>query len=260
MKKNLLLVGIIMLTSLHSVVQAYEKEQIKTEDVPGSILDSIQYKIEDAMYECFSAGNTEPLNNVYNQLNKIKPKNNIVTYWMVYVNYYQAVFLLKSKDKKESQTKLNEGITLLEKQRKKNAEDYALLALLQSFSIQFKSGMAAGVISSKVVNNAEKSIELDPLNLRAWYVLASNDFYTPEGFGGGKNTETYLKKAISISEESHKNLYLPNWGREYAYDMLIRFYIKKDKLDEARETLKSASLLFPNSYMIKQYEDKLKIN
>ncbi len=260
MKKKLFLAGILMLTSLHCGVLACSEAHVNKTNVQSSVLDSIQHKIESAMYECFSTGNTKPLDNVYNQLNQIKPKNNIVAYWMAYVNYYQAVFLVKTKDKKESQTKINEGIVLLEKQRRKNSEDYALLALLQSFSIQFKSGMAAGILSSKVVDNAEKSLELDSLNIRAWYVLASNDFYTPESFGGGKNTEKYLKKAVSIPEKPHKNPYLPSWGREYAYDMLIRFYIKNDKLDDARETLKSASLLFPNSYIIKQYENKLKIN
>lgn len=258
MKKKLLLASFLMLLTLHNNAQVCNKKQVPS--APTIVLDSIQFKIENAMYASFSEGNTDPLSKIFNQLNSIKPKNNFITYWMAYIHYYESVFLLKTKDKSASQTKINDGIILLQKQKKKNSEDYALLALLQSFSIQFKSGMAAGMISSKVVDNAEKSIALDSLNIRAWYVLASNDFYTPESFGGGKKAENYLKKAISIPEKTQRNPYLPTWGREYAYDMLIRLYIKEDKLDNARETLKSASILFPNSYMIKQYENKLKAN
>ncbi len=249
-----------MLSSLQGNVEICKQKEAQDVHAATNLLDGIQHKVENAMYASFSENNTEPLKEIFNQLNSIEPKNNIVTYWMAYTNYYEAIFLLKTKDKSASEAKLNEGINLLQKQQKKNSEDYTLLALLQSFSIQFKSGMAAGMMASNVVDNAKKAISLDSLNLRAWYVLASNDFYTPKSFGGGKKAEGYLKKAVSIPEKPQKNSYLPTWGREYAYDMLIRLYIKKNDLEKARETLKSATEAFPDSYMIKQYEDKLKVN
>lgn len=258
--KKIVLLTILIMFALFQSIHVLGENQTKESGAICNVLDSIQNKIEYAMYESFAEVNTVSLDKIYTQLNEIKPKNNIIPYWMAYVNYYQAVFFLKMKDKENSQKKLGDGIKQLENQRKKNSEDYALLALLQSFSVQFKSGMAAGIVSSKVVDNAEKAIDIDSLNLRAWYVLASNDFYTPESFGGGKKVESYLKKAISLPDKSYPNSYLPSWGKEYAYDLLIRLYIKQNKMNDAREIFKSASQLFPNSYTIKQYEKKLKTN
>ena len=259
MRKIVLLSSLIMIALFQSI-NVSGKNQTKQSSVICSVLDSIQYRIEYAMYESFAEGNAESLNKIHSQLKDVKMKNNIIPYWMAYVNYYQAVYFLKMKDKMNSQKKLDDGIKQLENQRKKNSEDYALLALLQSFSVQFKSGMAAGIVSSKVVDNAEKALEIDSLNLRAWYVLASNDFYTPESFGGGKKVESYLKKAISIQDKLYPNSYLPSWGKESAYDLLIRFYIKQKKMFDAREIFKLVSQLYPNSYIINQYENKLKTN
>lgn len=136
----------------------------------------------------------------------------------------------------------------------KNSEDYALLALTQSFYIQFTSGMAAGVLSSKITRNAEKALKLDSTNLRGWYVLGSNDFYKPASFGGGKKVEYYLKKAISTVPKSIKNPYLPTWGREYAFELLIRYYIQNKKMNEARKYVQMAEKEYPNSYFIGEYK------
>jgi pentatricopeptide repeat protein len=250
MKRNVLSASVLILAFWGSIYVSGEN-RIQNPDIDNNVLDSIQYKIEYAMYESFTEGKTASLDKIHNQLQEIKPQNNIVTYWMAYVNYYQSVLFLKTKDKDSCLLKINSGIELLEKQQKKNSEDYALLALLQSFSIQFKSGLAAGRISAKVTDNAEKAIGLDSLNLRAWYVLATNDFYTPDNFGGGKKTEAYLKKAISLPDQSQKSTYLPSWGKEYAYELLIQCYLKKDMPDDAREIFKSAIQLFPDSYTIK---------
>ena len=211
MKTNAFLVSLLILTSLVNT-HLYGGNQSKEVDVATNTLDSIQYKIEYSTSKSFREGNTLSLDKIYNQLQEIKPKNNVINYWMAYINYYQSVFYLKTKDKDKSQLKLNRGIDLLEKQSEKNSEDYALLALLQNLSIQFKSGMSAGVTSTKAAKNAKKAADLDSLNLRAWYVLASNDFYTPESFGGGRKVESYLRKAISVPEQSKRNAYLPSWG------------------------------------------------
>lgn len=255
MKKILFLTVTLFYFAIESVF-SFDNNHAIERTTATDILDSIQYKIEYAMNESFSKGSTEPLDKIFGQLQQIKQQNNVITYWMAYVNYYQSVYFLKTTEKKKSETKIKEGIILLEELKRKNSEDYALLAILQSFYIQFKSGMAAGKISSKVTENGEKAIELDSLNLRAWYVLGSNDFYTPESFGGGKKAEGYLKKAITLPSQSTESIYLPSWGKEYAFEMLIQFYIKKDKKDEAKKIYDQAIQQFPDSYMLKQYESK----
>ena len=132
-----------------------------------------------------------------------------------------------------------------------------MLALLQSFSIQFKSGMEAGAMSSKVKNNVKKAIKLDEQNLRAYYVAGSNDYYTPEKYGGGAEVENYLLKAISLPDQKIKSVVLPSWGKESAYEMLIKWYIKKENWAKAKQYFTEANTLYPQNYPISQLAVKL---
>jgi tetratricopeptide (TPR) repeat protein len=132
-----------------------------------------------------------------------------------------------------------------------------LLALMESFSIQYASGIEIPFISKRVKQNAEKALQLDSLNLRAFFVLGSNDFYSPEQYGGGKKTASYLIKAIKLNEQSVPNPYLPTWGKNSAYEMLIRFYINHKKFAEAKEYYQEAITMFPDDYMINKLAKEL---
>lgn len=222
-----------------------------------NILYCIQDKIETAMNDCFARNSISPLDSISQKLNALKSQNNIVLYWKSYTNYYKSVFYAKLGDKEKSKKAIKEAYITLEKMDNKGSEGYALLALTQSFYIQFTSGMAAGALSSKITGNAEKALELDSTNLRGWYVLGSNDFYTPASFGGGKKVEYYLKKAISITPTNIKNPYLPTWGREYAFELLIRYYIQNKKMDEAKEYIQIAEKEYPDSYFIGEYKKRI---
>jgi tetratricopeptide (TPR) repeat protein len=225
--------------------------------VSDDILNGIQDKIEVAMNNCFIKNSISPLDSLSKSLDEFKSQNNIIQYWKSYIDYYKGVFYLKLGDQDNSEKIIKKAYTTLGKISNKNSEDYALLALVQSFYIQFTSGMSAGALSSKIVGNAEKALELDSTNLRGWYVLGSNDFYTPASFGGGKKVEYYLKKAISTVSESPKNPYLPTWGREYAFELLIRYYIQNKKAEEAGKYLQIAEKEYPGNYFIDEYKNKL---
>ncbi len=189
-------------------------------------------------------------------LNKIK-NNGIIVYWYSYTCYYHSIFSLTQNDLKKTEKFNDKGIEKLEEVNPKNSEHYALLALMESFSIKYSSVGKIPFISASLKKNAEKAIELDSLNLRAYYVLGSNDFYTPEQYGGGKKTEGYLKRAIRLNIQSINNPYLPSWGKSLAYEMLVRYYIKHNLLDEAKKYYQEAKGLFPNDYMIKRLQSEL---
>lgn len=140
--------------------------------------------------------------------------------------------------------------------KSKNSEDYALLAMLQGFGIQFK-GMKAMFISSNIKKNVKQAIALDSTNPRAYYVYSSNDFYTPEKYGGGKEAEKYLLKVISLPSQKIKNEYLPSWGKEESFEMLVKLYIKKEKWDLAKKYFQMGIQEFPESYTINQLAPKL---
>jgi hypothetical protein len=185
-------------------------------------------------------------------------QSQIISYWIAYARYYEAVHYIKFKNRKQCQKTIASAIGLLEKIKNKNSETYALIAFIQSFSIQLSGGMSVAGVAAKVKRNAETAIQLDSANIRAWYVLASNDYYTPPAFGGGKKCEEYLLKAISLDEQPISNPYLPSWGKSDAYSLLIAHYIDKENYTKAKEYIAIALSLYPDNYMINQYVEILK--
>ena len=221
------------------------------------VLDGIQKKIELAMINCFVQNTAAPLDSLFTKLNKLEDGNGMVPYWKAYITYYKSVFYLKLGKKEDSGKVIKETSAILNDIGNKTSETYALLALVQSFSIQFASGMEAGRISAGIRENAGKALELDSTNVRGWYVLGSNDYYTPASFGGGKKVEYYLKKATSSPDKNTDDSSLPTWGREYAYALLIQYYMQNDRTDEAKNCLLMAEKEYPDSYFIGEYKRKL---
>ena len=229
-------------------------EQIKSD----TILVGIQGKIYDAFVQSLLSKDNKALSELSNnldELNKSK-KQNLILYWQSYIQFYSSIYYLKKGDKEIAEQEIDKGINWLNEMKNKNSEDYALLAMLQGFGIQFK-GMKAMFVSGDIKKNLKKAIAIDTTNLRAYYVYASNDFHTPKKYGGGKETEEYLLKAISLPIQKVKNDYLPSWGKEEAFEMLIKFYIKNEKWDLAKKYYKKGIAAFPKSYTISQLATKL---
>ena len=229
-------------------------EQIKSD----TLLVGIQSKIYDAFVQSLMLKDNKALSKLSNslvELNKSKEQN-LILYWQSYIQFYSSIYYLKKDDKATAEQEIDKGIDWLDKMKSKNSEDYALLAMLQGFSLQFK-GMKAMFISSDIKKNLKKAIAIDSTNLRAYYVYASNDFHTPKKYGGGKETEEYLLKAISLPIQKVKNDYLPSWGKEEAFEMLVKFYIKNEKWDFAKKYYQEGIKEFPESYTITQLATKL---
>jgi pentatricopeptide repeat protein len=224
-----------------------------------TLLNNIQQKVMNAFVQSKINKSDKELVNLEQALLSLnKNKNNgIIIYWYSYTCYYHSILLMIEKDNKNSEKILNEGIKQLNNVKYKNSEHLALLALMESFSIQFASSIEIPFISNRVKENAEKALQLDSLNLRAYFVLGSNDYYTPPQYGGGKKAEEYLKKAIKLNEQSIPNKYLPSWGKNLAYEMLINLYIKRNQYSEAKKYFQEAIVLFPDDYMINKLSSKL---
>lgn len=224
-----------------------------------SFLQNIQSKIDSALSRSFAHQNTAPLDSMLTQLTKVTPQNNLTTYWQSYARSMETVYFMKMKQLKEAENIINRACDDMEKLDKKNTEDYALLASVQNLAIQFRSGMGAGKLSSQAVENARTALQMDSTNLRAWYVLASNDFYTPAFFGGGKKAEQYLLKALSCPAQQVPNPYMPSWGREESYQLLLTYYVQKEQYESARVLLNTAKKEYPNGrWFITEFEQQLK--
>ena len=223
-----------------------------------TLLVNIQTKIIDAFVVAVDTKENGESLKIQKQLESLyKEKNqNLILYWQAYSHYFSSLYYLIQQDKKQAEKEIDKSIEILENIENKNSEDYALLANSQNFSSQFK-GMEAIFISQKVKKNGAKAIELDATNLRAYYVLGANDFFTPKMYGGGKKAEEYFKKAISLSSQKMKNPYLPSWGKDDAYEYLIRFYIREKRWKEAKKYFQEAIKLYPNSYNINRLAKSL---
>lgn len=224
-----------------------------------SFLQNIQSKIDSALSRSFAHQNTAPLDSMLTQLANLTPQNNLTIYWQSYARSMETIYFMRNKQAKEAEHIINRACDDMEQLNKKNAEDYALLASVQNLAIQFRSGMGAGKLSSQAVGNAQTALQMDSTNLRAWYVLATNDFYTPAFFGGGKKTEKYLLKALSFPAQQVPNPYMPSWGREEAYQLLLTYYVQKEQYESARVLLNTAKKEYPNGrWFITEFEQQLK--
>jgi len=227
------------------------------------VADSSLKNIQDAIYQSFVNGMVQKdpslMEEKMDQLETLyaEKEQKLILYWMSYLQYYRSIYHLNAGEKKAAEKACEAAVDRLEKMKAKNSEDYALLAMIKSFGIQFQSPMKAPFTSNKVKAYAEKAISIDPKNLRAYYVLASNDFYTPEQYGGMKKAEEYLLKATSLPAQAAPNPYLPSWGKEESYEMLVKFYMKKENWEKAKETFQKGMEEFPESYTLQQLASKL---
>ncbi len=238
-----------------SQIVSYQTQFKETQS--DSLLVNIQNKIYTAFVQGFISKSNAKLTSLSNELEMLYNEKNqkLILYWRSYLQYYSAIYYLNRGDRNISEKEIDKGIDWLKGMKNKNSEDYALLSLLQGFGIQFK-GMKAMFISSKIKKNANTAIALDSTNLRAYYVYASNDFYTPKKYGGGKEAEKYLLKAISLPVQKIKNAYLPSWGKKESYEMLIKLYIKQGKWDLAKKYFQEGIKRYPDSYEIKKLVGK----
>ncbi len=227
--------------------------------VQDSLLYHIESKLENAFIKSVSSNEHSYLDKMLAMLASGKTEQNkdLTTYWMALAYYKKAIVYINNRDKASSQKAIEEGVDMMEEKKQKNGEDYALLAYLQNFAIQFKSGFSAGIYSSKIKKNARKATAIDAENMRAYLVLGINDFYTPEKYGGGKKAEKYLLKALSLDNQKIANPYLPAWGKNEVYYILIRYYIRKEQYDLAKKYFKESIQLYPDDYQINQLAKKL---
>ncbi|MEL6673617.1 MAG: hypothetical protein AAFR61_15540 [Bacteroidota bacterium] len=222
------------------------------------VLKGIQQRIYQAFVASTISGDHAQLTALEAQLKDLHKESGqkLIVYWQSYLKFYSSIFYLKKSDQKTAEAEIDLGVKWMKNMKEKNAEDYALLAWLQGFSLQFK-GMKVMFMASGIKENARKAVELDPENPRANFVYASNDYHTPEAYGGGKEAEKHLLKAISLPDQKVKNAYLPSWGREEAYEMLIKLYMKQEKWEEAKQHFAAGKKAFPESYQLNQLASQL---
>ena len=116
-------------------------------------------------------------------------------YWQAYTLYYVSIYHMKMQANNQAKDALKQGIKVLENMAQKSSEDYALLSAMQSFSIAFNQSEAA-ILSNKALKSVEKALDLDPKNLRAYFVAGRNDFYKPRAIRWWQSSREIFIKSI----------------------------------------------------------------
>ena len=238
--KSLLLISIIALSVVFQSSYAttsvcfYMNDQICVETQEEQ---NVHNRIMDAFMNSFVEQNNSKMLSLIDEFSSLyhKSNNSIFLYWKGYTHYYCSIFYLKKSETGKSYEELKKGIDALESIKKKNSEDCALLSMLHSFSCQFLKFPKVIQASKSATDYIERALKLDDNNPRVYYVLANNDYYTPETYGGGNKVEEYALKALSISSiQKIANPYLPSWGRQESYELLTNYYIKKNNMKQAK--------------------------
>ena len=258
-----LIISIIALTVISSQNSLATTTTMYAKRVNAAFQDSskqsIQTQIMDAFMSSFVEQNNSKMTSLINELASSykESENSLFLYWEGYALYYNCIISLKNSDRESAHTELTKAIKTLESIERKNSEDYALLSMLESFSCQFLGFPEVIQASKNATTYIERAIELDENNLRAYYVLANNDYYTPDNYGGGKNVEKYALKAISLPAQKVNNPYLPSWGRQESYELITNHYIKQKDTEKAKKYVEQGLNEYPNSYVLKSNEAKL---
>ena len=221
-----------------------------------TVLNNVQQRIYSAFLSCFQTNGIDNLLSIESTLSTAC-SSQMCTYWIAYTGYYKTLFYLKNGKREESGKAIETAIIAVDTVQNKNSELYALTAFLQNFYVQFNRGNTQDLFF-KIKQNAEKALELDSTNIRAWYILGNNDMYIPVAFGGGRKCENYFLKAISLPEQSVSDKTMPSWGKSEAYSALVGYYIGNENFDKAKKYLSEGIVLYPDDYMLNQHRETLK--
>lgn len=214
----------------------------------------LQTSIDAAIEADLKSGHLFKINHLEDSL--LHSKANIYRdYWLAYIQLQKSFYYLQNQPD-SARMVLNQGIKILTDKEKLNTEDYSLLAYLQSMSIRFVAGMEAGILSQKAGNNARNAVQADAQNLRGWFVSGLLDYYTPKQFGGRKHCEEYWQKALSLPVQQIPNPYLPSWGREDTYLMLISYYKETGNRERLSAICEQAHREFPENELFDSHVQK----
>ncbi|GHE28797.1 tetratricopeptide repeat protein [Sphingobacterium griseoflavum] len=217
----------------------------------GQETDSLFFHTEDEIEQAFSSsfalGNMDSLVRLEKKLQAFDGP--LAAYWRGYIAYLQGIYLFSKNKRDSSSLYIDRGIEVL-KNEKQSSESSALLGMLYNFSVQFSSNVMIPVISHKADSYFQQSLALDSNNLRSYLGMANKDYYTPEKFGGKKNVNGLLQQALTKPDRLDKDARLPSWGREQAYELLIRHHVESGEVDAAKTYYKEAVALFPMNYQL----------
>lgn len=179
-----------------------------------------------------------------------------LAYWKAFVAYQGAIYLMVQKDYKGANAYAAKGLNYLTNVARPNDEEHSLMGTLYSLSITFNPGEAI-TLSAKARKSFNKALEQNPDNLRALLGIGRADFYKPKPYGGGKEAEAFLLKALQAPDQFSNHSHAPTWGRDDAYYYLAAFYKREGRTGDAQLYCHKGLKEFPNHHLLAELLAKL---
>ena len=224
-------------------------------------LAGMQQRVQQAFASDMRAGKDEALPALLQLFAAERPTGNrsleqFHTYWQAYLRFFQTLYYSQHQQHERAAEAVGEGIKLLEGYGHKGSEEYALLARLEGLATSY-AGSKTPQLAMAMAEHAAQAIALDPQNPRAYVVAGVNNYFTPVAFGGKTKVKEYLTKALELPAQQTPSDYLPSWGRDEAYEYLIRLYLDTGARDEAAALCTKALGEFPASPMLQQLKGRI---
>lgn len=224
-------------------------------------LAGMQQRVQQAFASDMRSGKAEALPALLQLFAAERPTGNrsleqLHTYWQAYLRFFQTLYYSQHQQHEHAAEAVGEGIKLLEGYGYKGSEEYALLARLEGLATSY-AGSKTPQLAMSMAEHAAQAIALDPQNPRAYVVPGVNNYFTPVAFGGKTKVKEYLTKALELPAQQTPSDYLPSWGRDEAYEYLIRLYLDTGARDEAAALCTKALGEFPASPMLQQLKGRI---
>lgn len=224
-----------------------------------AILDSIQDHIDQAMNLSFAVkqNKMEPiLKRLTAAASSASDPEGWIPYWQAYGHYQEAIFYMAMEQNDIAEDKNEQAMNILEEVKKPHSEHHVLLGSTYSLAISF-STIQAVILSAKASKEYEKALKLNSDNMRAHLAIGRSDYYKPAMWGGGKKVESSMLKALSLPVKLMESPYAPSWGKDQAYVYLIRYYVREDRMADAKLYSQRALKDFPRNYELKKLSEEI---
>ncbi|RXK49828.1 tetratricopeptide repeat protein [Aquirufa rosea] len=238
MKKTVLILSLFLLFPWFSKSQGNMETMLQE-------IQKITWKTpKDSLQKIISFMNSHPINDYQ------------YYYWNAYAHYmdYFNYKLSNPSEEKKAEQCLEHATKLLGKINQTNSEVVALQSLIDGLKLNFTNVFLLPIKAGKVGKLAERAIELNPQNPRAYYALAIYDYYTPKIYGGRKRVEANLTKAIHLFQNPLIHTKEPQWGFSESYLYLIRFLKEENQKSKAQQYLQEAKTKFPENTSFQHFK------
>lgn len=217
-------------------------------------LQGIQEQILAAQDQSFAQG-ADQLAPLLAKLERME-SSEWLDYWKGFASYQGAIYLMIQEDYEGAKAYASKGLDYLAVIARPNDEELALMGTLYSLSITFHPGEAIG-LSAKARKSFNKALKQNSDNLRALLGIGRADYYKPKQYGGGKEVEAFLLKALAAPDQFSSHSHAPTWGRDDAYYYLAAFYEREDRKDDAQLYCHKGLKAFPNHHLLAELLAKL---